>query len=462
MKNYDEFLDSKRQLDWNDGFEPLWLPDSLFDFQLSLTEWAIRKGRAALFADCGMGKTLMQLVWAENIVRKTGKNVLILTPLAVHAQTIREAEKFGIEARCCRDGKVKSGINITNYQRIHLLNSSDFIGCVCDESSILKSFDGQYKAMITEFMRRMPYRLLASATAAPNDYIELGTSSEALGDLGYMDMLTRFFVNCQNNSSHRLMQRSRFGHVDAGDKWRFKGHAEDHFWRWVCSWARAIRRPSDLGFDDEAFVLPPLVEKEHIVHARTLPDGFLFSVPAEGLAEQRDERRRTLSERCEKAASLVTDTGEPALVWCNLNPEGDLLSELIPDAVQVSGSDSDDAKEERLLAFAEGKIRVLVTKPKIGAWGLNFQNCGHVVYFPSHSYEQYYQGIRRCWRFGRKGPVRVDVVASDGEINILKNLQRKARQCNYMFDQLVANMANTVKIEKTTVKNIQTEVPSWL
>ncbi len=460
--NYDKFLDSKRQLDWNDGFEPLWMPGMEFDFQRMLIEWTVRKGRAATFADCGMGKTLIQLTFAENVVRKTGRNMLILTPLAVQAQTLREAEKFGIEAHCCRDGKVKRGINVTNYQKLHLLNSGDFIGCVCDESSILKSFDGSYKALITEFMRKLPYRLLCSATAAPNDYIELGTSSEALGDLGYTDMLGRFFINRQNNSSHRATHFRKGEQVDTGEKWRFKGHAEEHFWQWVCSWARAARSPSDLGFDDAAFKLPPLYEVEHIVKARTLPEGYLFSVPAEGLHEQREERRRTLTERCEKAASLVNGTGEPALVWCNLNDEGDLLTKLIPDAVQVSGSDSDDMKEERLLAFADGKIRVLVTKPKIGAWGLNFQHCGHVVYFPSHSYEQYYQGIRRCWRFGRKGPVTVDCVASEGEINILKNLQRKARQCDYMFDRLVANMYMGLRIEKEAEAKIKTEVPVWL
>ena len=395
MSDYQAFLERKAQLQTRDGFEPLWLPDELFDFQRDLTEWAIMAGRCALLEDCGLGKTLQQLVWAENVVRHTNGRVLILTPLAVAPQTIREGEKFGIEV----SRHPAAQIHVTNYERLSHYDPADFVGVVCDESSILKSFDGVRRGEITAFMRKMRYRLLCTATAAPNDYTELGTSSEALGHLGHTDMLNRFFKNEQNTIKPMVYRHKGqdFAKLAERAKWRFKGHAEESFWRWVCSWARAVRRPSDLGFEDSDFILPPLEEQEHLVFARSLPAGKLFALPAMGLHEQRGERRRTIKERCEKAAELV-DHKEPAIMWCHLNPEGDLLEKLVPDAVQVSGADHDDAKEEKLLAFVSGQARVLVIKPKIGAWGLNFQHCAHVTMFPSHSFEQYYQGIRRCWR----------------------------------------------------------------
>lgn len=452
---YEDFLQGKAQLGGNHGFSPVFMPDFLFDFQRDLIEWATLKGRAAIFADCGLGKTPMQLVWAENVVRKTGRRVLILTPLAVAAQTQREAEKFGIDVRVSRDGSVEPGITITNYQKLHLFNAADFVGVVCDESSILKNFNGATRSHITAFMRKIPYRLLATATAAPNDFTELGTSSEALGYLGHMDMLNRFFKNDQNNSA----TGRKYGEVV---KWRLKGHAELPFWRWVCSWARAVRKPSDLGYSDGAFILPELIEREHLVEAETLPDGMLFALPAVGLKEQREERRRTIGERCERVVDLVSDTGQPALVWCHLNDEGDLLTELIPDAVQVSGSDSDDAKEEKLLGFANGDIRVLVTKPKIGAWGLNYQHCNHITFFPSHSYEQYYQGVRRCWRFGQERPVTVDLVTTEGELGVLKNLQHKSEQADRMFAALVSEMNSAMTVHRMDNFTQQEEVPAWL
>jgi hypothetical protein len=455
MTNYETFLDEKTQLGGNHGFSPVWMPPFLFDFQASLVEWAVLKGRAAIFADCGLGKTPMEFVWAENIVRHTGGRVLIATALAVAIQMQREAEKFGIRVHLSRDGSVADGITITNYEQLHLFNPSDFAGMVCDESSILKSFDGTRRGEITAFMRKMPYRLLATATAAPNDYIELGTSSEALGYLGHMDMLNRFFKNDQNNSA----QGRKFGEMI---KWRFKGHAELPFWRWVCSWARALRKPSDLGFCDEKFILPPLVEREHAVSTVTPPDGMLFAMPAVGLEEQREERRRSIGERCEKVAALVNNTGEPALVWCHMNDEGDLLEELIPDAVQVSGSDANHVKEDRLMSFADGRARVLITKPKIGAWGLNFQHCNHVTFFPSHSFEQYYQGVRRCWRFGQHRPVNVDIITTEGYQDVLKNLRRKAGQADQMFSHLVREMNNALAVARHTEFHNSEEVPSWL
>lgn len=461
LNAYHRFLTVKAQNDSAAGFEPVWMPDFLFDFQKALVDWALRVGRGAILADCGLGKTPMWLVWAENVVRKTNKPVLGLTPIAVGPQTIAEAEKFGIEAHRTIDGTVHPGINVTNYERLHYYRPSDFAAVVCDESSILKSFDGVRRRQITEFMRTMEYRLLDTATAAPNDYIELGTSSEALGYLGHTDMLTRFFKADSNSVKASSYRRGEIGPDGVAPKWRFKGHAESAFWKWVCSWARAARRPSDLGFDDGDFVLPPLVEREHIVDASMLREGMLFAMPAANLQEQREERRRTINERCEKVGELVSD-GETALVWCHLNAEGDLLERLIPGAVQVSGDDPDEAKEQKLLGFAGGDIRVLITKPKIGAWGLNFQHCGHQTFFPSHSFEQYYQGVRRSWRFGRKAPVRVDVVATEGERGVMANLQRKARQADDMFDALVTHMNDSLAIDRSLRFTQREKVPAWL
>lgn len=453
--DYESFITRKSQTNTGDGFEPVFMPDFLFDFQRSIVDWSVRTGRDAIFADCGMGKTPMELVWAQNVVQKTNRRVLILTALAVAPQMIREAEKFGIEAHRSIDGTAYPGITVANYQQLHKFNPDDFIACACDESSILKSFNGALRLQITVFMRNMRYRLLATATAAPNDYIELGTSSEALGYLGHMDMLNRFFKNDLNNSATGRMR----GEVI---KWRLKGHAETPFWRWVCSWSRAIRKPSDLGFDDGKLVLPELREVEHLVEAGSLADGYLFALPAHGLKEQREERRRSLEERCQKVADLVNHTGQPALVWCHMNDEGDLLEKLIPDAIQVSGSDTDEAKEERLMGFADGKARVLVTKPKIGAWGLNYQHCNHVTTFPSHSFEQYYQGVRRCWRFGQKRPVTVDIVATDGDRGVLSNMQRKAERADSMFATLVAEMNRAVGIDRAAAFNKKQELPAWL
>jgi len=453
--DYADFLQAKSQLDGEHGFAPLWLPDTLFDFQAAMVEWALRKGRAALFEDCGLGKTFQELVWAQNVVMHTNGNVLIAAPLAVAQQIVREASKFGIDASLSRDGKAHRGITVTNYEKLHLFDATQFVGMVCDESSILKSFDGARKTEITQFMLKLPYRLLGTATAAPNDYTELGTSSEALGYLGHMDMLNRFFKNDLNNSTTGRMH----GEVI---KWRLKGHAVEPFWRWVCSWARAMRKPSDLGFEDTRFVLPPLEEVEHVVEVEKIAEGMLFALPAVGLKEQREERRRSIEERCAEVAKLVNKTGQPALVWCELNDEGDELERLIPDAVQVSGKDSDDAKEDKLLSFADGKARVLVTKPKIGAWGLNFQHCAHVVTFPTHSFEQHYQGVRRCWRFGQKRPVRVDIVATEGSRGVLANLQRKGRQADEMFASLVSYMNAAQAIDRVRAATKPQELPAWL
>ena len=457
--DYADFLARKAQLTDTGGFAPVDLPEHLFGFQRALTEWAVMQGRGAIFADCGLGKTPMELAWAEQVHRHTGKPVLMLTPLAVGFQAVQEAHKFGHDAGQSRTGKAVAPITVTNYEQLDKFQPDDFGGVVCDESSILKSFDGVTRAAVTEFMRRIQYRLLGTATAAPNDWIELGTSSEALGNLGYMDMLTRFFTNKSRTSTSRGPRRFVDGTAGA-DAYRLKGHAEEPFWRWVASWARAARKPSDLGFDDGDFRLPSLVTRQTIVKASSPADGTLFDVPAIGLREEREENRRTLSERCEAAAQALQDA-DHAVAWCHMNSESGLLTRLIDGAVEVSGADSPYAKEEKLLAFSQGDIRVLVTKPIIGAWGLNWQHCHRMTYFPSHSYEQWYQAVRRCWRFGQKRDVIVDVIATEGGRNVLANLQRKADQADAMFSALVAHMHDALGIQGHAYDK-EVEVPAWL
>jgi hypothetical protein len=464
--SYQEFLRRKTQNGEPSGFDPDTLPDFLFPFQRDLTAWALHQGRGAIFADCGLGKSPMQLAWADTIRRRTGKPVLIVTPLAVAAQTEREADKFGFDAAVSRLGQIPAAITITNYERLEHFDPAKFGGVVCDESSAIKAFDGRRRAIVTEFLRTLPYRLLCTATAAPNDYIELGTSSEALGHLGRMDMLNRFFTNKQKNSS------TGRGFKGAQNEWRFKGHAETSFWRWVNSWARAMRKPSDLGYSDAGFALPALEYRLHTVEppASTAAAGILFDDPGgrnrggqrvNRLHEERAEMRRTLTERCEAAAAALTDA-DPGVAWCHLNDESALLTKLIEGAVEVRGSDHPDAKEEKLLAFGAGKIRVLVTKPSIGGWGLNWQHCHRMSFFPSHSYEQWYQSVRRSWRFGQENPVVVDVITTPGTSSILDNLQRKTDQANRMFDALVTYMRDGIIVDPTVTFNHDMEIPAWL
>lgn len=454
--SYAEFLANRAQLSNAGGFEPKGLPDHLFDFQTHLVEWAVRQGRAAIFADCGLGKTPMSLAWSEQVFRRTGKPVLLLTPLAVGFQIISEAAKFGYsDVALSRNGKPTAAITVTNYEQLEKFDWTRFGGVVCDESSAIKSFDGERRKLVTEFMRRVQYRLLGTATAAPNDYIELGTSSEALGHMGYVDMLGRFFVNDLRSVSSRGK-----GMNGAALQWRLKGHAAEPFWRWVSSWARAIRKPSDYGYSDDRFHLPELVVRETKVDATRPADGTLFDVPAHGLAEEREENRRTLIERCE-AATAALENAERAVAWCHLNDESALLTKLIDGAVEVAGSDPVDAKEEKLAAFTRGDIRVLVTKPAIGAWGLNWQNTHRATYFPSHSYEQWYQAVRRMWRFGQQHPVTVDVITTEGGSRVLANLQRKADQADAMFTALVEHMNHASGVDANCYNN-PVEVPSWV
>lgn len=449
----DAFLQAKRHAAGDSGFTPDWVPDWLFDFQKDLVLWACRKGRSAMFADCGMGKTPMQLVWAQNVVQRTNQSVLVIAPLSASLQTVREAEKFSIPCVRSRDGSIgqDARIVITNYERLHLFKPEDFAGAVCDESSILKNFDGATRAAVTEFLRRMRYRLLCTATAAPNDYIELGTSSEALGYLGYTDMLTTFFKNDEGSIEP----------LSYATAWRFKRHGERDFWRWLCSWARAVRKPSDIGYDDGPFVLPKMTERVTIVEASRDVGGKLFVTPARTMHEQRAERRATIRARCETAAALAAHD-QPFVAWCHLNDEADLLEDIIPDARQVSGADDDDDKEETFEAFRMGQLRALVTKPRIASFGLNWQHCAHMSVFPSHSYEQYYQAVRRCWRFGQARPVTVDVISTEGEADVLGNLRRKAEAADRMFTMLVQEMHDAKSVSAKHYAPGEVALPPWM
>jgi hypothetical protein len=471
MSDYKQFIGDKTHLSGNHGFKPVFMPEFLFPFQKFAVEWLVRKGRGELMFDVGLGKGPMMMTWAQNIAQKTNGRVLLLAPLGVSFQFVGEAEKFGIEVELCRDGKFSPSAKlvITNYQQLGKFDSKDFVGVACDESSILKNFDGKIKADITDFMRKMKYRSLYTATAAPNDFPEFGTSSEALGEMGYMDMLGMFFKNAQN-SLHPSIYRNRgsnFQLQDESGKWRFRGHAEKDFWRWVSSWLRAARKPSDLGeFSDDGYILPPLKSFEHIVKAGKSNPEFLIDMPAVGLREQRDERRRSLTERCDLAAQIADSDPSPCVSWCELNPEGDLLEKLIPDAIQISGKDSDEAHDEKIKEFIRrattGQRTRLITKSSICGFGLNLQCCWRTTHFASHSFERYKQSNGRFRRFGQTHEVESHMIASEGERGVLKNLLRKAEQTENLYSNLVALINDELKIEKKAEANKKQKLPSWI
>lgn len=451
---YGEFVKGKSQWRHEAGFVPGSPPDFLFDFQAYLFDYACRKGRSAVFADCGMGKTAIELAFGDQVVQKENKPVLLLTPLAVGQQVLQEAEKFGIDAKRSRAGEFDGSkcIWITNYEQLSKFDPMDFAGVICDESSRIKDAKSATKHDVTEFLRRIKYRLLCTATAAPNDYHELGTSSEAIGLLGFRDMITTFFKQ----------ETSKDGRGWGRTKYRFRGHAMEPFWAWVCSWARSCRMPSDLGFSDDRFVLPKLVEAEYVVETAKVRPGMLFALPGANLQEERQERRNSIEERCKKAAEIVAGCSGPSVCWCELNDEADILEKMIPGAVQIDGSMNDEQKEEYLAGFSSGQIRVLVTKPKIGAWGLNWQHCSNSVHFPSHSYEQYYQAVRRFYRFGQKNSVNVSLIVNEGERGILESLKRKTEQTNTMFASIVKHMKDAMHLSTSDYFPEQENVPSWL
>ena len=436
MLDYQNFLENKKHLLGSFGFEPNYIPDIAFDFQRFIIEKAIRKGRTAIFADTGLGKTLIQLSIAKNIINHTNKKVLILTPLAVAFQFILEAEKLGIDdIEYSKDGKHTKKIVVCNYERLHYFNENDFVGVILDESSILKNFDGKIKWAVTSFVKKIPYRFLSTATPAPNDYIEFGTSSEALGYLPYMDMLTKFFANNENNVRPQ----------DIGTKWYLKPHAKNKFFSWVNQWSISIKKPSDLGFSDDRYKLPNLIENK--VYVKNEQNWIinnqvmLFNGIAKTMSEVRDEQKSTFNQRCEKAVELTKD--KTSVYWCNFNDEGDLLNELDKDAIQLKGGMTIEKKEDILLNFANGNIKRIITKPKITSFGLNWQHCNHTVYFPTWSYEQYYQSIRRFWRFGQTKEVTVDLVLSDGQKRVIDTLLYKTNKA-IEFNKLIQSNINGV------------------
>jgi len=407
----------------------------------------LQKGKAAIFADCGLGKTPMQLSWADKVADHSGGNILILTPLAVARQTVGEGNKFGIDVTLSRDGN-PSRITVANYQMLHKFDHHDYAGIVLDESSILKNYSGSYRQAITEFMQHIPYRLLCTTTPAPNDHMELGTSSEALGVMRRVEMLSTFFTHDSGSTQ----------------SWVLKGHADKPFWKWMATWCRAIRKPSDIGCDDSRFVLPELHIEQHTLPSDPL-DGMLFATEAVTLNDQRAERRRTLDARCQQVADIANSTGEPFLCWCSLNDESKLLTKLIPDAVEVCGSDSDDHKESAMHGFSDGDIRVLVSKPSIAGFGMNWQHCNAMSFFPSHSHEQFYQAMRRCWRYGQEREVTCHIVTTEAEASVLANMQRKERMANEMFTEIIAGM-NGYQTEISTAGTYcpqqKMEIPLWL
>jgi len=432
---YEKFLESKRHSIGEFGFKANYIPEIAFDFQKFVIEKAVLKGRVAVFLDTGLGKTLVQLAIAKNIVNKTNKKVLILTPLAVAFQFIIEAEKIGIDdIEYSKDGKHTKKIVICNYERLHYFNEHDFECVILDESSILKNFDGQIKNQVTSFVKKIPYRFLSTATPSPNDFIELGTSSEALGYMGYMDMLGKFFKNNQNSvdSTNR----------NIGEKFYLKPHAEKDFFAWVNQWSIMAKMPSDLGFSNERYILPELIVNKHVVENQSLIDVNgqfqLFTPIAKSMTEVRHEQKQTEQKRCEKAIELAQ--GKTSVYWCNTNNESYILKTSDSESVEIIGSQSIEKKEEILLAFANGEIKRLVTKAKMTSMGLNWQHCNHSVFFPTWSYEQYYQAIRRFWRFGQKNDVTIDMVISDGQTRVLEALQQKTEKAIQLHKNLTENV----------------------
>lgn len=444
---YASFLAHKRLIDPMTGLTDLpALPEAMFPFQRDITAWSLRRGRAALFAGTGLGKTFMELSWGRAVADHTGGMVLLFAPLAVSQQIIREAAKFGIPARLVASrADCGPGINVTNYQKASHFDLSAFAAVILDESSILKSTDGHYRTMLIEGCKSVPFRLAATATPAPNDFMELGNHAEFLGIMSYTDMLATFFIH------------------DGGDtqKWRLKGHAENEFWKWMASWAVMLRKPSDLGYPNEGYDLPPLHQHQHTVgvdYAPSLDTGLLFPLEAATLQERIAARRDTVSERVALAASM-TPADRPFVWWCNLNAESEALVRAIPGAVEVRGSDTDTEKERKLVDFSEGRIRVLVTKPSICGFGMNWQHCCDTGFVGlNDSFEQVFQAVRRFWRFGQTKPVNVHFIAAETEGAVVANLKRKEADAERMAAAMVAHMAD---LSSATVRGLVRDRPDY-
>ena len=435
---YSEYLKNKEIKMPDTGFTTdIEINPMLFDFQKDIVKWALRKGRAAIFADCGLGKTPIQLEWAAHVQIKTEGAILIIAPLAVSEQTIREGKKFNIDVSKYEFDTPECGIYITNYEQIDKVDLSLFSGIVIDESSILKSYTGKFRNKIIECTQDMQYKLACTATPSPNDLMELGNHAEFVGSSTRTEMLAMFFVH------------------DGGEtqKWRLKGHASTEFWKWVCSWAVMIRKPSDLGYDDNDFILPEI----NYIHHKVKTDqtaGFLFQVEANTLQERLDARRDTIDERATMAAQIVNSNPDKQwLIWCNLNAEADKAKSLIGGAVNVQGSDNDDVKSTNMLKFSSGDIAKLITKPKIAGFGMNWQNCSNVIFLGlNDSFESYYQAVRRCWRFGQNHTVNVHIVTADIEGQVIRNIERKEKDAETMQNEMLKNMKdiNSADIHGTT------------
>lgn len=458
MSAYLEFLERKRIADPATGIpDPGVLPSFLFPHQRDIVRWALQRGRAAIFAGTGLGKTAMEITWADRVAAWTGKPVLLFAPLAVSAQHIREAEKFGMAARLVRSqDECGPGVNVTNYQKIEHFEICAFGGIVLDESSILKSTDGHYKARLIAECASVPFRLAATATPAPNDFMELGNHAAFLGVMSHSDMLATFFVH------------------DGGEtqKWRLKGHAETEFWKWMASWSVMLRKPSDIGYPDEGYALPPLIHHQHVVRVdhRPADTGSLFAMEARTMQERLAARRGSVAERVAMAGQ-ITPADRPFVWWCNLNAESEALARAIPGAMELRGSDTDDVKERRILDFIEGRIRVLVTKPSIAGFGLNFQHCADTGFVGlSDSFEQIYQAVRRFWRFGQSSPVNVHFISAETEGAVVANLRRKEADADRMAAAMVMHMADiTSGIVRGTARSrpdynptIPMEIPQWV
>jgi len=459
MDKYQKFLDRKRIADPATGITGGFaLPNVLKHHQADIVKWALNRGRAAIFAGTGLGKTLMELAWAEKVSEYTGKPVLIFAPLAVSQQHIREADKFGMFARIvAKQDDVAMGINVTNYHKIDHFDLSLFGGIVLDESSILKSTDGKYRTRIITECASIPFRLAATATPAPNDFMELGNHAEFLSVMSYTDMLATFFTH------------------DGGDtqKWRLKGHAEQEFWKWMASWAVMLRKPSDLGYDNTGYDLPPLNYQSRMVHVEYVPSmetGHLFPMEARTMHERNSARRDSVSERVELAAS-ITPKDRPFVWWCNLNSEADALTRAIPGAVNLSGADDESAKERKMIDFTEGRIRALVTKASIAGFGMNWQHCADTGFVGlNDSFEQVYQAVRRFWRFGQDRPVNVTFISAETEGAIVANLRRKEADAERMAAAMVLHTADLssaiirgqIRDKPDYNPQIDMKIPEWI
>jgi hypothetical protein len=432
---YQEFLAGKIPVDMPTGIEPPELHESLFPFQRDIVRWALKRGRAALFEGTGLGKTFQQCEWARRIQEATGGRVLILAPLAVASQTVREAAHFGIQVMHVSDQThcEAPGVYITNYQKLAHFDPVEFVGVVLDESSIIKHHDAKTRTLLIEAFRDTPFKLACTATPSPNDYTELGNHAEFLGVCTMQEMLATFFCH------------------DGGEtqKWRLKGHAEQDFWKWLASWAVTINKPSDLGYEDGAYNLPPLHYHEHIVETELdAPPDMLFAMPGNALDETRAARKASLKDRCATAAAIANSVRGSVLLWCDLNDESVTLASIVDGGKEVTGSDSDEAKASSMIGFTDGEIRALVSKPSLCGFGMNWQHCSHMVFVGvSHSFERFYQAVRRCWRFGQTQPVHVHIVISDLEAGVLQNIKRKEQDAARMAQQMIQHMAHITKKE---------------